>query len=458
MRQSETQVRYACWLLAGWLSIIGLAGCSVLSRGSGVDLSSELTQTPSFDLAAGARMLPSGQAELRVQMSVPTALTRIRSASGGTAARVRWTVEVLARPSGEQLHEVSWVEIAPDPDSAKVGEPWVSRVFNVPAGDFLVAVTAEDEGTGVLSTSRRDVQVPNRDGSVAILDARLEASRSDRGWVPQISRSLTVNRDSLRVRAQVVNAAGETARVWVERLVADSSVAEPPFATNRQPASLTVVGVRVRADVEDTTFVQAATIEDELAEIVMPLPSLGTGSYRIRIDVGEIRSDRFLVIRRVGFPAVERIGDLVAAMQYITTESEQRALTARSDPFLQRRAFDRFWGDRIPDRRLAAATVRALAERVEEANAQFSNQKAGWKTDRGMAYVLFGPPQRIEPTFRAVRWIYTSGPVSGLALEFERTPGLPDDWPYEVWVLRRGPAYDVAWQRGRRAWRRGDVP
>ncbi len=145
-------------------------------------------------------------------------------------------------------------------------------------------------------------------------------------------------------------------------------------------------------------------------------------------------------------------------MRYILTEGEMGALTARVDPYLQRRAFDRFWGDRIPDRRLAASTVRAYAERVVEANGLYSNQKEGWKTDQGMAYVLFGPPQRVERAFRSERWIYGAGPVSGLALEFEATEDLPDGWPYEVWVLRRGPAYDVAWQRARRAWRRGDVP
>jgi len=391
-----------------------------------------------------------------VRMTVPTLLTGIRQTGSGTAARVRWTVEILTRPEGEQVYEASWAETIGIADSTSEVSI-VSRVVEVPSGEMLVAVTAEDEATGVGYTERQEVRVPTLEGSLAVSGFRVE-THDGAAWRPLVSRMVTVDRDSLHVLAQVVNGEGEEVRVVVERLEADSSVALPPFAMGRQPGSLAVRGIRLEDRVRDTTFVHERGIFDELAEVVQPIPSLGTGAYRIRVEAGDAALNRFLIVRRAGFPMVERVGDLVAAMRYITAESEMRALTARLDPFLQRRAFDRFWGDRIPERRLAASTVRAYAERVEEANRRFSNQKEGWKTDRGMAYVLFGPPQRIDRAFRSERWIYSSGPVSGLALEFEATLNLPDGWPHEVWVLRRGPAYDVAWQRARRAWRRGDVP
>ena len=405
---------------------------------------------------ATARIEPSGQARMDVRMTVPTSLTGIRQTGSGTSARVRWTIEILIRPEGEQVYEASWVETVGVVDSTLEGA-LVSRVIDVPSGDLLVAVTAEDETTGTGYTELQEVMVPSLEGPIAVSGARVEALDGE-VWRPLVSRTMTVDRDSLRVLAQIVNGSGDRSRIVIERIEADSSVAVPPFAMGREPGSLTVRGIRLEDRVRDTTFVHEQHITDELVDLAESIPALRTGAYRLRVEAGDAALDRFLIVRRSGFPAVERVGDLVAAMHYITTESEMRALTARLDPFLQRRAFDRFWGDRIPDRRRAASTVRAYAERVEEANRLYSNQKEGWKTDQGMAYILFGPPQRVERAFQGERWIYSSGPVSGLALEFEATSDLPDGWPHDVWVLRRGPAYDVAWQRARRAWRRGDVP
>ncbi|GAB5535638.1 MAG: hypothetical protein Rubg2KO_18870 [Rubricoccaceae bacterium] len=456
MRLSDVQARGALWLLVGWAGIVGLAGCAVFSRGGGESLPREIERAPVFELDATAQLDSSGQALMEVRMTVPTSLTGIRQTGSGTAARVRWTIEILTRPDGQQVYEASWVETVGVSDSTAEA-PIVSRVIEVPSGETLVAVTAEDEATGVGYTERQDVLVPTPSGPAVVTGLRVEV-HNGAVWRPLVSRTVTVDWDSLRVLAQVVNGDGGDARVVVERLDADSSVALPPFAMGRQPGSLPVRGVRVDKRIQDTTFVHETRVADEPVDLATPIPPLGTGAYRLRVEAGDAVLDRFMIVRRAGFPAVERVGDLVAAMRYITTDGEMRALTARLDPFLQRRAFDRFWGDRIPDRRLAASTVRAYAERVEAANRRFSNQKEGWKTDRGMAYVLFGPPQRVEQAFRTERWIYTSGPVSGLALEFEATPDLPDGWPHEVWVLRRGPAYDVAWQRARRAWRRGDVP
>ena len=442
------------WLIAGLLAC-GLTACSVFPFGGGGDPPGEPGQPPAFEMDAAARLEPSGQIVLNVRMTLPQELSASRQLGRGTAARVRWTVEILARPAGQQLHETSWVQSLPDSVEAN---SLVSRAFEVPPGALLVAVTAEDEATGEGFTARQDVQVPEPDGPLAILGTRIEALRGRHEWSPQVSRTVSVDLDSLRVLAQVINGSGQEARVLVERLRVDSSSADPPFAMGRQPGSLSVRGIEVEDHVRDTTFVHTHALRDGLVELVVPLPKLEMGAYRIRVEAGGTPQDRFLVVRRVGFPKVERVGDLIAPMRYIATESEMRALTARLDPFLQRRAFDRFWGDRIPDRRLAASTIRAYSERVEEANRRFSNHKEGWKTDQGMALILFGLPQRVERTFGLERWIYSAGPVSGLALDFEATPDLPRGWPHQVWVLRRGPAYDVAWQRARRAWRRGDVP
>lgn len=441
----------------GAVAAFGLAACSVLPFGGGGGLPAEPERVPVFEMEAGVRLETPQQAALDIRMTPPTVRVLSRQPGSGSAVRVRWTVEILAIPSGQQLHEIWWVQTMSERDSTDHAEP-IHRRFEVTPGDVLVAVTAEEEDTGVSFTARQAVSVPAPDAPLTILGMRLETLRGDGPWTPEIPRAVTIGFDSLRVLAQVLNGVGLDARVLIDRLEVDSSVAEPPFVLRRSTSLLVSQGVRLRSGIQDTLFARGQALDNEVVDVTVPMPRLRTGSYRIRVEADSVLRDRFLVVHRAGFPRIERVGDLVEAMRYIATDSEMRALTTRRDPFLQRRAFDRFWGDRIPDRRLAASTVRAYAERVEEANRSYSTQKEGWKTDPGMASILFGPPQRIERDPGRERWVYTSGPVSGLVLEFVATPERPEGWPYEVWVLRRGPAYEVAWERARRAWRRGDMP
>lgn len=455
MRLSEAAQRVGGRGIAGVLAATALSACAVLSRPPAPDPEPFREAAATFWLEATTRLDTAGQAAVEVRMTVPTSLASRRPPGSGTAARVRWTVEVLARPDGTELHETSWVEAVVGDSLAR--PPILQRSYPVPPGDILVNVTAEDEETGTRSSERAEATVPEPGGAPAVVGLQTDVFEGGE-WRPVVDPAVHVTHDSLRVRAQVANSTGPAARVVVERLEADVSVALPPFASGRPSDELTTRGVRLDGPIEDTTAVVTTSVDSLAGAVRAVLGPLEAGAYRVRVEQGDVFQDRALVVRRGGFPEMPRVGDLVAALAYITTDAEMRALTARLDPYLQRRAFDRFWGDRIADRRLAASTVRAYAARVEAANRLFSTQKEGWKTDKGLAYVLFGPPARLERGSGRERWIYGPGPVSGLTLDFLLSEDRPADWPFEVWVLARGPAYDVAWERARRAWRRGEVP
>ena len=424
---------------AGWgLALAVLSGCSLLGR-TGVDPEPPFPdRAPTFELEVAVRADPSGAQSLDLWMTAPS-----RGARGlglGLTSPIRWTAEVLTRPEGRELYEESWV------GTDEPARDWVERSIAVVPGSLVVVVTAEVEATGDVSTVRREIHVDEASGSPLLQGLRLELG-SGSSWRPLIALATEARGDSLRVRAQALQAAGTFARLQVERLVVDDEVAAPLPRVAPAP--------RARGGAADTVYVRRDSVESDLADLRWTVPPLGPGVYRVHAELDRSRQERTIVVRRAGFPSVERVGDLIGPMAYITTEAEQRALTARRDPYLQRRAFDRFWGDRLADRREAASVVRAFSDRVEEANARFSTYKAGWKTDRGMVLVLFGRPQRINRSARTEEWVYTSGPVAGLVLPFASTPG---PGPLTTWTVPRSPAYEVAWERARRAWRRGDVP
>jgi len=170
-------------------------------------------------------------------------------------------------------------------------------------------------------------------------------------------------------------------------------------------------------------------------------------------------ADRLFVVRRRDYPQVSRFGDLVGPLEYLASPDAVVSMRAERSLTARRRAFDRFWGAALADRRVAAATVRAYYERVEEANRLFATYKEGWQTDRGMAFVLFGPPRFVELTLDGERWTYGGGGALPVVLDFERTAGgRVDASPFEVLTLRRGRGYEEAWRSARRQWRAGIVP
>ena len=150
--------------------------------------------------------------------------------------------------------------------------------------------------------------------------------------------------------------------------------------------------------------------------------------------------------------------DLIAPLAYIASARELEFLEAGASPAERRRRFDAFWGSLFNDRNTATDVLRRYYERVEEANLLFTTYKEGWKTDRGMAYVVLGPPEFVETTPLAETWHYAYGSGDARSsLVFERASyyearARP---AFESWVLARTAAYEPAWRRAVRRWRGG---
>ena len=67
----------------------------------------------------------------------------------------------------------------------------------------------------------------------------------------------------------------------------------------------------------------------------------------------------------------------------------------------------KFWSEASANDLLKAEKlIQEFNRRVEYANVHFSTHKLGWKTDRGMMYILFGPPDRIIKELTTEVWSY----------------------------------------------------
>lgn len=126
------------------------------------------------------------------------------------------------------------------------------------------------------------------------------------------------------------------------------------------------------------------------------------GLYLLQDDTTSARGISFLVSDS-GYPKYNSIATLTGPLIYITTDEEyQQLLDAKAD----KAAFDRVILDITRDKDRAKNFMRSYFQRVETANRYFSDYKEGWKTDRGMVYIIYGLPDEVSRTTTNEIWYY----------------------------------------------------
>ncbi len=151
---------------------------------------------------------------------------------------------------------------------------------------------------------------------------------------------------------------------------------------------------------------------------------LGIGSYTLTVEMyrqGDTsRTGRFASVSKpiivewlsFGKPvSIANLDEAIEQLRYIATSEEMDSLQNAPTAEEKRRRFEMFWKRRDPTPETEANEVMTeYYNRVAYANLHFKHYIEGWKTDRGMIYIIYGPPSYID-----------------------RHPFDPDVKPYEVW-------------------------
>jgi GWxTD domain-containing protein len=125
------------------------------------------------------------------------------------------------------------------------------------------------------------------------------------------------------------------------------------------------------------------------------------GSYRLKLKVSDGKQTAEIkkpfLIRWEGIPPTVADLDLaIEQMRYIAEKGELKKLKKLSkDEKL--RGFIAFWKERDPTPGTEAnELLEEYFRRVNYADENFGTYTDGWKTDRGMVYITFGPPDDVE--------------------------------------------------------------
>ena len=150
------------------------------------------------------------------------------------------------------------------------------------------------------------------------------------------------------------------------------------------------------------------------------------------------------------FPLVKTFDKVLEPLIYISTRTETNEIR---NAINQQEAFEKYWINMVKVPSLATSTVRLYYDRVEAANYLFTNFEEGWKSDMGMIYIIYGPPNDVYKSEEIIDWVYNRDltmPV--VRFSFYKVKNVFTDHHY---TLLRKKNYDKNWFKSVELWRDG---
>jgi GWxTD domain-containing protein len=174
----------------------------------------------------------------------------------------------------------------------------------------------------------------------------------------------------------------------------------------------------------------------------------GQGLYHIPVEPAS-RIGLSLIRPVNGYPFLNSAEQMIHCARYIMTNKEFRNCIEAAD---KKTAIDAFWLDISGNPARARSMMADYYRRVEEANKLFVSDTEGWKTDRGMIYIIFGPPDIANRSDRIETWTYGEmGYSRSLVFQFRKYDNPFSDMDYR---LERLPNYKDPWYTAVNQWRR----
>jgi GWxTD domain-containing protein len=194
----------------------------------------------------------------------------------------------------------------------------------------------------------------------------------------------------------------------------------------------------------DSTF-SIQLNKDGVAEFT----ALKKGFYHFQLDTSR-KEGLTLYNFSETFPEIKKAQDLVPPLRFITSRQEYEELSSSTNP---KAAVEKFWMNCTGNQDRAKEIIRKYYNRVKDANIYFTSYLEGWKTDRGMIYMIYGAPNVIYRTANAETWTYgEENNINSLSYSFIKVDNPFTDNDY---TLERSAVYKQNWGIAVDIWRQG---
>lgn len=177
----------------------------------------------------------------------------------------------------------------------------------------------------------------------------------------------------------------------------------------------------------------------------------------------EIKDGYTLLNMGSSYPALTSPEVMIESLAYLASRSEILDLGASIKPKL---ALDEFWIKCGGNVEKARELIRIYYTRVLFSNYYFTSYKEGWRTERGMIYIIYGPPDKVYKTSEGESWGYSKPKVKSswggrysvsdeyLFFNFKKKKNIFSDNDY---FLSRNETLVTYWDKAVASWRKGIV-
>jgi GWxTD domain-containing protein len=182
----------------------------------------------------------------------------------------------------------------------------------------------------------------------------------------------------------------------------------------------------------------------------IPLQITRQGIYFIRLDTAT--SGCMIMGVEPHFPKVLSHEQMIAATRFIMNKDEYQKIASAND---KEAAINNFWLTLGAGEDRAKELIKRYYNRVQDANTFFTSHIEGWKTDMGMIYIVFGPPNKTYKTKQMETWVYgNEGTPNSATFKFDK---INNPFSENNFRLIRSQNYQYAWTVAVSNWRDGHV-
>lgn len=352
----------------------------------------------------------SAKSRIDVYVQVPYANLSFVKSDDQYRASYDITIDVLDS-SSRVITEKIWTEEVKSPTFAQTvssqGYSLVQRSFDVVPGNYSITTLVRDNESRQSRRQTRSLLVSNYNTSgLALSDImlinRITVSGDRRTIVPNISQNVGMVADSFHVFFEAYNRAGlDSIRLKVDVL------------SGKKENVLGQIEMRPLHPGRNQIFITIPNTSLSIGNYALYVRAYADGDSSDSSKTAIASTNRTFIVRWRGLP--QSIKDIDLAIEqcvYIAKDKEMDYMREAKTLEEKQSRFLEFWKKRDPNPNTPRnEKMEQYFERVEFANKSFKHYIEGWRTDMGMVYIIFGPPNNVD-----------------------RHPFDVDSKPYEVWT------------------------
>ncbi|RPI71945.1 MAG: GWxTD domain-containing protein [Ignavibacteriales bacterium] len=330
-----------------------------------------------------------GKTRVDIFIQVPYEEIQFVKSSKGFSAAYTITVSVYEDEDKEKLLvEKAWKEkidaISFEQTVSKNNYNLSLRSFQLTPDKYFITTSVEDEDSRKKYSSDNIFTVRDLTEDLSVSDLMLVSKKTQAEGsnkiLPNVSRNITSKRDGLPMFFEI-------------------------YSEDSQEVKIEFKIKNVENDVVHSESINKQ-IEPDRTQVIHTINniSLGLGSYMVLIEVYDLSGDKLAEVQKnfisrwVGIPtAIQDLDKAIDQLVYIATPTDLSSIEEAETQDEKIVRYLDFWKQKDPTPNTEENELfNEYYRRISYANENFSHYIEGWRSDRGMVFIILGSPNNVD--------------------------------------------------------------